>query len=238
MTNISVIVPSHNDWYFLEKLAESLFSVPAGCSFELVIVDDSTDTADQNAMRQALFDWSHILTPDERAYFTRACNMGLEYSRKQIRSDYCFLLNSDTLVTPGWGRALMETSVGLDAGIVGATCLHPDGRIQHAGGYGPGSHFGMNEPNIRYWQDRLVPWVTGAALCIRRDTLDRIGYLPVKDYVTQYDESDRDFCQSATLNFKVSVAVSAACVIYHYSEQAEAMRTARGEIYPRRKWVE
>jgi GT2 family glycosyltransferase len=235
MTNISVIVPSYNDWHFLENLADSLFSVPAGCSFELVIVDDSTDVADQHAMRQALFDWSHILNPDSRAYFTQACNIGLKYSREQLESDFYFLLNSDTLVTAGWGRALMVTSMALDAGIIGAKCLHPDGRIQHAGAYGPGSHFGMNDPNIKYMEDRLVPWVTGAALCMRKETLDRAGYLPTKEGTTQYDESDRDFCQGATLNHGINVALSADCVLYHFSEQAEAMRTARGELYSRRK---
>ena len=235
MTNISVIVPSYRDWNFLSKLVESLYSAEAGCTFELVVIDDQSDNQTRQIMQKELYGYAHILRPDERAYFTKSCNLGLGWARENIGSDYYFLLNSDTLVTPCWGRALMETSVRMNAGIVGATLLYPDGKIQHAGAYGPGQHFGINAPWVRYKKDRMVPWVTGAALCLSSDALTRGGILPTKPFHTQYDASDRDYCTLATLNYNILVAVSANCIIYHFTHQSQAMREERGEVYPRVK---
>ena len=45
------------------------------------------------------------------------------------------LLNDDTIVRPGWLRALRDCAYGDPAiGIVGAKLLYPDGRLQEAGG--------------------------------------------------------------------------------------------------------
>lgn len=233
-TNIAVIVPSYNDWNFLLPLTQSLFREEAGCSWELVIIDDHNPPHIRAKMDEALYQYCHILRPEQKAFFTRANNVGLKWASENINPDYYFLLNSDTLVTPGWGRALMVTGAKLEAGIVGATCLYPDGRVQHLGAYGAGSHFCINEPWSRRREDKLVPWVTGAAMAISRPTFELMGYLPVKE-MKQYDESDRDYCQDAGTKWGINVAVSTRCLIYHFTHQAEAQRTGRGEIHHRKQ---
>lgn len=225
---IGVIIPSYNDRPFLERLFESLYSTDAGCTFLPVIVDDQSDDGSEIWMKEALKGYTVVVRPNEKAFFTRANNIGIDYHKNNTYPGFFFLLNSDTVVTDGWGAALIATSTKLNAGIVGATLLLPDGRIHHAGAYGPGQHFGINQHFVDYHEDRYVPWVTGAAMCIRKDVVDRIGPLPTSGDRRQYDASDRHFCTNAVFQ-GFEVAVSAGCVIYHYTLEAEKERIKSGQ---------
>ena len=221
-----VIIPSYNDRNFLEPLFESLFTEPAGIDFRVLVVSDfSTDGTEQWLGGLKGID---VIRPKQKAYFTRACNAGLQWAMMHTNEQFMFLLNSDTLATPEWASSLVATSKKLDAGIIGSTLLNMDGTIQHLGAYGEGYHFNINKPWLRYRNDRLVPWVTGAAMCIRRDVIDHIGLLPTKE-VKQYDASDRDYCTRARLTYGVQVAVSVGSVFYHNTHEARNIRLNRGD---------
>ncbi len=239
MSKIAIIIPSYNDWDFLEPLFDSLFSVQAGVNFVPVIVDDHSNDGTEIKIREKLSgDYANIILPAEKAYFTRACNVGLNWAKENLNPDFYFLLNSDTTVTDGWGSALIATSMKFNAGIIGATLLYPDGRVQHAGAYNSGEHFGINEPWTAYRQDRIVPWVTGAAMCIRADVIEKCGYLPHDSKSSeigiegvrslQYDSSDMTYNTNCRLR-GVEIAVSAGCVIYHDTIASEGIRRARGD---------
>jgi len=225
---IGLIIPSFNDRHWLEGLFESLYSVDAGTTFIPAIVDDQSDDGSELWMKEFLNGYAVVVRPTEKAYFTRACNIGIDYHRNNTRAEFYFLLNSDTTVTPDWGAALVATSLKLNAGIIGATCLLPDGRVHHAGGFGAGEHFGIMRPWVDFKQDRIVPWVTGAAMCIKKEVVDKIGFLPTSGGVRQYDASDRNFCINARMQ-GFEVAVSAGCVIYHHTREAEDERRRLGQ---------
>ena len=225
-----VIIPSYNDRPFLERLFESLFTEPPGAPFRVLVVNDfSTDgTAEWLTTLKGI----DVIQPKEKAYFTRSCNAGLQWGMVYTDKEWLFLLNSDTIVTPGWCAALQATGKKLKAGIVGATLLNMDGTIQHLGAYGAGYHFGINKPWVRYQNDRLVPWVTGAAMCINRDVMRRTDGLPPYAY-KQYDGSDKRFCTHCRISLGVEVAVSVGCRIYHDTHEARSVRMTRGD-YTRR----
>jgi GT2 family glycosyltransferase len=225
---IGIIIPSFNDKPFLEDLLESMYTVEAGATFFPVVVNDHSTDGTAEWLMSVIPGYGAVVTPDQKCYFTRSVNVGLSWARQNLKPEYYFLLNSDTVVTDGWGLALITTSFSLRAGIVGATLLYPDGRIQHAGAYGAGYHYGINKPFVNYRQDRLVPWVTGAAMAIKSDVIEGAGYLPTADDTKQYDASDRRYCVDARMR-GVEVAVSADCVIIHRTLQAESVRRARGD---------
>lgn len=221
-----VIIPSYNDRSFLERLLESLFTEPPGAPFQVLIVSDYSNDGTEAWL--AGLKGINVIQPDEKAYFTRACNAGLEWAEANTDERWFFLLNSDTIVTPDWCSALQATGKKLKADIVGATLLNMDGTIQHLGAYGRGYHFNINKHWVRYRQDRLVPWVTGAAMCINRKVIDTIDVLPPYAY-KQYDESDKRYCTQARVRAGFEVAVSVGCQIYHDTYRARSIRMSRGD---------
>ncbi len=133
-----------------------------------------------------------IRNPDNRG-FAHANNQALV----RCRGDYLLLLNPDTVVHP---RALSTLVAAMeahpDAGIGGAKLLNSDGSLQYSCRRFPTFTAGLlrNNPIGRLFpgnarvQDYLmtefdhaadaeVDWVSGAALCIRRATLEQIGLL-------------------------------------------------------------
>ena len=221
-----VVVPSYNDRPFLERLFESLYTNEPGHPFRMIVVSDFSNDGTAEWLASLPI---NVIQPKGKAYFTRACNAGLQWGMMNSESEWFFLLNSDMIVTPHWCSNLIVTGMALKAGIVGATLLNMDGTVQHLGAFGVGYHFGIDKPWVRYQKDRLVPWVTGGAMAIHRSVIERIGFLPTKEPASQYDESDRDFCTVAQMTYGINTAVSTGCIIYHDTHQARNIRLARGD---------
>lgn len=213
---IGIVIPSHNDRNFLEPLFESLYSCPPGHPFWPLVVDDMSNDGTEDWLR-GLGSYASVIRAEQKLYFTRAVNVGLRWLNQRLPKppEYYLLLNSDIIVTPNWAGSLIATSISLDAGIVGATLLNPDGTVQHAGGWGVGYHYGINQPRFTRYEDRRVPWVTGASMLIRNDVIATCGELTAKAH-KQYDESDRDYCVNARLN-GFEIACSAGAVMYHFT---------------------
>jgi glycosyltransferase involved in cell wall biosynthesis len=98
--------------------------------------------------------------------------------------DDVVLLNNDTIASPGWLEQLQfDAYSGPDIGIVGPKLLYPDGTIQSAG-----SHRNLGAPEWFDHRYRFRPRdfgpagirgdmlaMTGAAMYLKRTTLDAIG---------------------------------------------------------------
>ena len=220
---IGVVIPSYNDKLFLERLFDSLYDVRPGAPFWPVIVDDQSNDGTERWIANNIRSYASAIRTGEKSYFTRSCNMGIDYCRRELHSPWYLLLNSDVTVTDNWASALLTTAKSLHAAVVGATLLNPDSTVQHVGAYGQGAHFHIDKPWTVRHSDRIVPWVTGAAMMIGNPVIDLVGLLPTKD-MTQYDASDREFCGAARLR-GFEVAVSAGCILYHYTHES---RQARG----------
>lgn len=226
---VGIIIPSYNDAYFLERCLESLFSCESGAKTDIVVVDDcSTDGTGEAVAGWAPNKFS-VIRMSERSYFTRTVDAGLRWAKENLDAVFYLLLNSDTYVTDYWARNLMAAARTLDLGIVGATLLYPSGLVQHSGAYGVGYHYQINRPFTMYHEDRVVPWVTGAAMAIRHDVIEKVGYLKPGDEGAQYDESDRDYCYAATMR-GFTVGISGGCIIYHDTLKAEAIRKEQGQL--------
>jgi GT2 family glycosyltransferase len=124
---------------------------------------------------------------------------GSERSTPHAEPDAVVLLNQDTLVEPGWLRAVLAPLEDARVGAVGCKILYPDGRtLQHAGmrldpGRLTARHDGYGEPDRgQYDAPRDVPAVTGAALALRAGALRAVGLLD-EGYTPAYYE-DIDLC--------------------------------------------
>ncbi len=133
-----------------------------------------------------------VLEPGQNLGFAGGCNLAVE----QTRAPIVVLVNPDLEPQPDFLRAITVPLARNNVGVVGAKLLYPDGCIQHAGGYlrEPtllAQHYGYGEADHGQWDTVCdVPFVTGAALAIRRDTWDLLGGLDEAFTPAYYEDAD------------------------------------------------
>lgn len=164
-----------------------------------------------------------LIRNDENLGFAGGNNVGLRYAMARGDSDYCWLLNNDTVVEPD---ALTHLATRMQQqpvpGICGSTILlyHNRKRIQALGGghycrwiglpwhYGRFTRWGgeINHQRVETWMN----YVEGASMLVSRQFLDEVGLLS-EEYFLYFEEAD--WALRAGGRFKLGYAPQS--IIYH-----------------------
>ena len=208
MTDIAVIVVNWNAREDLRACLKSLHASPAPrCAYEVWVVDNAS--ADESAaMVMGEFPGVHLIQNAENLGFSKANNQAIA----QTNSRYVFLLNSDAAIHLGALDALLAYADShAQAAILGPKVLNPDGTLQFScrrfpslgAGFFRNTYLGRLFPHNKFARDYLmvsfdhaentsVDWVSGCAMLLRRETINKIGALDERFYM--YCE-DVDICQ-------------------------------------------
>jgi O-antigen biosynthesis protein len=219
---VSIVVVSYGSaGYLAECLASLLENCAAYGPAQVALVENHPDAAQVKKTRQAaapflkqgLQFWP---TPANLGY-GGAANWG--WSRLKPAA-INLVLNPDMSFPAGWLAAFVRPFEQNPAiGIVGCKLLHADGKIQHAGGLvrrdlGLAEHFGAGEPDDGRWDESCpVEFVTGAALGVRAELVERLGGFDPAFFPGYYE--DVDLCRRVRQpGYKVWY--EAAAKAYHY----------------------
>jgi GT2 family glycosyltransferase len=196
---VSILIVNFNGAAVLPDCLASLRQINYP-DFEVVVVDNaSTDGSKKNLAEN----------PDVRVLpsdFNRGFAGGNNFGLPECRGKFVLLLNSDTIVTPGFLQPLVEylhehPRVGI---VQGKMLLSRHGNALDVCGsfltrFGFLYHYG-------YWKkdapkyDRSYPVFTvkGACLLFRKELIENVGgYLFNEDFFCYYEETD--FCHRAWL---------------------------------------
>lgn len=202
MIDISIIIVSYNTRDYLHDCLLSLRADPDMPSHELFVVDNGSADGSVSMLRTEFPEVSVIET-GQNLGFARANNLAL----RQMNGRTALLLNSDTLVTPGALKTLLETlDAHPKAAAAGPKLLNRDGSLQPSCYKFPSPQRALcdqffittllaNHPRIgdyRRWahdQTRAVDFVIGAALLVRADILPGIGLLD-ENFFMYAEETD------------------------------------------------
>lgn len=128
-------------------------------------------------------------------------------------------VNPDVRLHPNWLLAVAETLGSSSVGVVGSKIFYPDGKtIQHAGGtvdypLATTGHIGRGQPDgEQYNHAKQVQFVTGAALAMRRDVGNALGFFDDEYYPVFYE--DVDLCWRAN-NEGLRTIYQPKAVAYH-----------------------
>lgn len=186
----SIVVPVHG------QLAHTLgclraLSAPSAIPFEVIVVDDASPDATADVLPGIPHLRYHRLP--ENVGFIGACNAGAALARGGL----LVFLNNDTAPQPGWLEALAATfDRHPEAGIVGAQLVHPDGRLQEAGGIlfssGNAFHYGRagSPDDPRYRHLREADYVSGAALAVPTALFGTLGGFDPAFAPAYYEDAD------------------------------------------------
>lgn len=212
LPRVLIVVLNYNGKDLLGPCLRSIREHTAYANYRVVVADNASPDGSL-AIVESEFPWAEAVQNGANLGFAKGNNAILATRD----ADYYLLLNNDTEVTPGWLEALLrEAEADPAVGLVGAKLLFPDGRIQHAGCIvepREPRHLGYLAPGNTHNEPRDVDYVTFAAVLIKREVVEAIGFLD-EGYAPMYYE-DVDYCLRArAAGFRVRYA-PASVIVHH-----------------------
>ncbi len=225
--SVDVIVCVHNALADVQNCLESIvrFTTPP---YSIILVDDGSEDPTREYLDQfAGSQGAALVRNDQARGYTRAANQGL----RQSSADYAILLNSDTIVTPGWlDRMAACAESGSESrsqiGIVGpisntASWQSVPDIFEAQGDWADNSlPAGMTVAEMgelaAHYSGHLyphIPFMNGFCLMLKRDLIQQIGYLDEENFGDGYGE-ENDYCLRAR-RAGWDLAVADDTYIYH-----------------------
>jgi glycosyltransferase involved in cell wall biosynthesis len=129
---VSIIIPTKNQYDFMKRCLDSIYSKTAYHNLEIVIADTGSDDPRVWDLYKSydpiipikVVKWANKFN------FAAVCDFGAEKSS----GDYLLFLNNDTeIISPSWVEDMLGFAQQENIGSVGAKLYYPDRKIQHAG---------------------------------------------------------------------------------------------------------
>lgn len=198
---VSIIIPTKDQLPLLQRCVETLLEKTAYQHYEVLIVDNNSETPDA---RQWLAGLCALGDPKVRVLrYPHPFNYSAinNLAAWESQGDYLVLLNNDTaIIRDDWLDQLLNHALRPEVGIVGAKLLYPDGAIQHAGVVlglrGPAEHPFIGDPMDatgylnRLQVDQNYSAVTAACLMIRKSIYEEVGGLDEEGFKVSYNDVD------------------------------------------------
>lgn len=203
--DVTIAVVSYNTKDMLADCLRSLLSSPPLVTYELRVIDNGS-TDGTIAMLANDFPDVGVLSNAGNVGFAGAANQAW----RQSLAKYLLVVNADTVFQENCVEALVEfADHHPDAAAVGPLVLNPDGSVQASARRFPSflegtmhALLGVVAPHNRFsrrykmadWDrqtEREVDWLSGAAVLLRREIGEKIGFFD--DAYFMYVE-DMDLC--------------------------------------------
>jgi len=193
---------------------------PPGLESEILVLDNRSDDGSQKLLAElrAGDDRFQVIEPERRQ--GKAANDTLLL--QQAQGEYALLLNEDSELRPGAAAALLEAlEADARAGAAGAQLLDPAGNPQPCAWRLPGVGTALAQALFLHRflvtesggsETRVVGWAQSAALLVRREAAERIGWLDPAFFVYS-DETD--FCKRLGDAGFHTLYVPAAQAVHH-----------------------
>ena len=227
---ISIVIPNKDHMEDLSRCVESIVNKSTYENYEIVIVENNSETKE-------IFDYYKALEHNPKIRivkyegdfnYAKINNFGVSFTNGK----YVLLLNNDMkIITRDWMEELLMYAQRPDVAAVGGKLYYADNTIQHAGiVIGLGAHRAAGHTPYKddtmhlgymgrlcYAQD--VTAVTGACLLVSRAQYDEVGGL---DEEFRVAFNDVDFCLKLRHAGYLNVFTPFA-ELYHYESKTRGM---------------
>ncbi|MBQ7840622.1 MAG: glycosyltransferase family 2 protein [Lachnospiraceae bacterium] len=227
---ISIVIANKDHVEDLRRCVSSIFEKSTWENYEIVIVENNSETKEIFAYYDELKNNPRIkiVTYKGEFNYSKINNLGV----KEATGDYILLLNNDTqVITVNWMEELLMYAQRPDIGAVGGKLYYADKTIQHAGvviGLGAHRtaghvHHMQKRENLGY-MGRLcyaqnMTAVTGACLMVKKSIYEKVGGLEESFAVSL---NDVDFCLKLRRAGYLNVFTPFA-ELYHYESASRGL---------------
>ena len=194
---VTIIILNWNGLADTLACLESLMHLDYTGDCEILVVDNGSTDGSPPIIRER-FPGVTLIEVGENLGFTGGNNVGLQWALER-GSDYALLLNNDTEVAPDFLRLLVKAAeTDPQVGIAGPTIYYYEEpqTVWSAGGgidwqRGTTWMVGLDERDTGQFGEtpREMDFVTGCALLVKRDVLQRVGLLDDR-FFTYYEDTE------------------------------------------------
>jgi GT2 family glycosyltransferase len=224
---VSIIIPIKDGWQMTDACIKSIVEKSSYKNIEILILDNNSVNSDTiKWLAEAPLVYNRLKTIKASFDFnwSKLNNYGIKHSKGDV---YIFLNNDTLVISEDWIERLCENALRSRVGAVGPLLLYEDGTIQHAGvvvGLGGWADhvFRREEPQFTIGPylspavTRNVLAVTGACMCVSRQTLEEIGLFNENFIICG---SDIEFCIRAHEAGKYNI-YNAFVKMYHLESKS------------------
>jgi len=221
---VSILIPTHDQGYILERCLKSIFEKTDYLSFEIILIDhETTEVKALNVISEFKGRKNFKVVNYSGSFnFSAIMNRAAKVAEGQI----LISLNNDTeIIDSEWLTELASQVSRPEVGVVGALLLFGDDTIQHAGVHpGEGGLMGHGHKHLpgetSGYFNRLkavheVAAVTGACMAVEKSTWFELGGLDQENLAVAYN--DVDLCFKARKKGLRVILTPYARVMHHES---------------------
>ena len=198
---VSIVIPTRDQLPLLSRCIESLLEKTNYPNFEVLVVDNDSQTLEAREFLAALEQLDpnrfRVLRAPGPFNFSRMNNQAVQAAR----GEFILMLNNDTAaLQPDWLSHMVRHALREEVGIVGARLVYPDGHLQHAGIImglrGPAEHpcLGLESTASGYLFRAQVQQnfsaVTAACLLVSKALYQSVGGLDEATFGVSYNDVD------------------------------------------------
>jgi GT2 family glycosyltransferase len=223
----SIVVVSFDSPVYTRMCLETVLANTDGPPFELIAVDNGSQEPSIDYLvgltdRDARV---RLLANEENVGFPAACNQGLA----EARGEYLILLNSDTMVPPGWLSRLLAHLDADDVGLVGPVTNRIGNEAELATKYATYGDF-LREARLHAAAQPgrafEIETLTMFCLAMRRDAWERIGPLDESYGIGTLEDDDYSM-RARRLGLRLLCAEDV--LVHHFGEGSFGKLFADGE---------
>ena len=232
---VSIIIPNKDAKTDLEKCIRSVKEKSSYKNYEILIVENNSETEEIFAYYKELSkDPAIRLLKWKKEFNYSAIN---NFAAKKARGEYLLFLNNDTeVITEDWIQELLGICQRPGTGAVGARLYYGDHTIQHAGTVigigGIAGHMFVNLPGERtgYMHKAALiqdlSAVTAACMLVKREAFEEVGGFEEQLSVAF---NDVDLC--LRLREKGCVVVyNPYAELYHYESKSRGAEDSKEKV--------
>lgn len=198
MIKATVVIPNYNGIKYIEDCLNSLYALQEQALFEVLVVDNGSTDGSVEIIREK-YPRVLLIPLSENTGFCHAVNIGIKASA----APYVILLNNDTVVLPGFVKALITAIKRNEKAFAVSSRMlkwQDHDRIDDAGDQycvlGWAYSRGKGKPASQYDTPARVFAACGGAAIYRRSILEEIGLFDENHFA--YLE-DIDICYRAAI---------------------------------------
>ena len=234
LANVDIIVCVHDVLLDVRRCLESVAQYTKD-PYRLILVDDGSADETQDFLAQwATAEGAQRLRNEPARGYTYAANQGLRLST----ADYALLLNSDTIVTPGWldrmvACAESEPRIGVVGPLSNTASWQSIPDFESKGDWAsnplpPDTSAEMMAELLARDSARLYPWMpflNGFCLLIKRQVLDSVGYFDEECFGAGYGEENDYALRARSQGWQMRLADDAD--VYHAQSKSYSTEARR-----------